>query len=354
MLSILQSPSSSQDEMAWACNLAYRQLCRKLLPLLVRVFREMRERDGGLAAEFERIAYWDDHERANVTHGVLLAEIPDLIWLVDLVLSLKGRRFSIVTGNLFSPMEVPCVFFDPYMFVGDLFKCIVRQWKLSSAPNTKLESRLSNIIELNTLFQDCLTELIDQAIPLRLEDRKTFSKLEQEHAVLWSDVKLRHYIRHRPEWLKHLKLRHENDKVESMLPRDLHVWSQSTTVMKAAVDEMAKWTLALNKLRLSSAMLAAKGKKQHKELDTAEHDNIDPPREDREEKTEKEEKAVDHNDSSSEDDDQHKPVRPSASSSSSSVRQQPPPPAPSSSGKKKMSWQRKAENMILGRPSTLS
>lgn len=341
MLSLLASGSG--DEIAWACTLVYRQLCRKLLPLLQRVFREMRDRDGGLQAEFERISYWDDNEQARVTHGILLAEIPDLIWFIDLVLSMKSRRFSIVVANLIPPMETPCVFFEPYMFVGDLFKSIVRQWKLSSSTG-KLESRLSNVVEMNTLFQDCLNEWIEQNVPLRAEHRKTFTKLEQEHAVLWTDIKLRHYIRHRAEWLKYLKQRHENEKKESLLPRDLHVWTQSTVVMKAAVDEMAKWTLALNKRRHVSggALKERKTTPTPPTLSKKREDTRDAVDDDDDDNEEEEDDDDNDNDANKK--------SPVATPPAPSI----PPPAPPAlpvRKKNRLLWQRKAETELLGRSS---
>lgn len=341
---------TSPDEMAWACTLVFRQLCRKLLPLLQRVFREMRERDGGLAAEFERILYWDEAEQARVTHGILLADIPDLIWLIDLILSLKSRRFAIVTSNLFAPLEMPCVFFEPYMFSGDLFKSIVRQWKLSSPPPSKLESKLSHVIDMNTLFQDCLNEWIEQNVPLRAETRKSFSKLEQEHAVLWGDIKLRHYIRHRSEWLKHLKQRHEQEKKDALLPRDLHVWTQSTIVMKAAADEMAKWTLTLNKLR---PLLVVGNKKKptnrhmndnkkstiETELIPQKHDNKNKDDDDavEEEQDEDDDEDVTEDDATVKSEEKKK-------SPETELKQHHPAPQKKMN---RLNWQRKAENALL-------
>lgn len=356
MLSILASSAAGTtgEEISWACTLVYRQLCRKLLPLLQRVFREMRDRDGGLLAEFERIAYWDDNEQARVTHGILLAEIPDLIWLIDLVLSMKSRRFSIVTSNLIPPMETPCVFFEPYMFVGDLFKSIVRQWKLSlPSPSSKLESRLSNVIEMNTLFQDCLNEWIEQNVPLRSEHRKSFTKLEQEHAILWTDIKLRHYIRHRSEWLKYLKQRHENEKKEALLPRDLHVWTQSTTVMKAAVDEMAKWTLALNKLRPmfnnnNAQKKKTAQKKREKGIENQNH-HQDEDNDNNDNNHNDDEDNDDNNDDDDDDDDDNNnpppnkvPTAPTRTSAPTPA----PTPTPVVRKKNRLNWQRKAEVLL--------
>jgi len=242
MLNIVLGRKIDENTLSWSHQLALRRLYKDMFPVLNKIFKDIPK------DELDRIQGIDITEISRMAHSVIFTVVPDIVWLLDVILAIQVRRFHSAVNNILPILLVPCVFFDPYVCFTQVLQNIAKQWKKQLISGVQLNSAQKQL-----LLKECLHEWLDSQTPLQM-DEKWLLKMQTLNTQLWDTFPgLRPYVKHRHKWLETFNSWDEQQQQETNLPQDLRIWQDTVASMQSLVKKLDNITEMFSEMSLKTS-----------------------------------------------------------------------------------------------------